>query len=314
MHLKEWTLLKWLKLKGLGSVFSQHQVWNDCKYENSNDGALVLWFINFLYKGGCYWIFSVVTPSLGCVTLRFVDRGSLWPAPKIYIRSTAQFETGKILVMLGTHHPKDSFSSATDMIFKLRKYTINSLTKLPSACWQTLLYTITENVVCTHKDGVSHFPGALPIWPFKLHSPHSTKYIGNCISYCLAFVWSWLKKLTKTKTDTVSVTFLHYLLFLRLFILGWISHIPLPALKNPQYDRWTCLTLFSIQLRPQQWTLHTDIIVILWEIYSNYCLQLSDLVGLTRTGNCVVPFNDWWALYQWRWHEWFQSNRLAVSL
>ena len=314
MHLKEWTLLKWLKLKGLGSVFSQHQVLNDCKYENSNDGALVLWFIIFLYKGGCYWIFSVVTPSLGCVTLRFVDRGSLWPAPKIYIRSTAQFETGKILVMLGTHHPKDSFSSATDMIFKLRKYTINSLTKLPSACWQTLLYTITENVVCTHKDGVSHFPGALPIWPFKLHSPHSTKYIGNCISYCLAFIWSWLKKTDKNKNwhcqchvSALSIIFTTF--YFGLDFPHSVTSTEEPSIRSLNLSYIVFNPITSTTMDATHWH-HCDFMRDLLKLLS----QLSDLVGLTRTGNCVVPFNDWWALYQWRWHEWFQSNRLAVSL
>ena len=42
MHLKEWTLLKWLKLKGLENKFFMYYVRNDCKCEDSNDGAFLL--------------------------------------------------------------------------------------------------------------------------------------------------------------------------------------------------------------------------------------------------------------------------------
>ena len=58
-----------------------YHVLNDCKCEDSNDGAFVVWFCCFLIQK---WLllnvqigyFSVVTPSLGCLTLKFFDRGS----------------------------------------------------------------------------------------------------------------------------------------------------------------------------------------------------------------------------------------------
>ena len=68
------------------------------KCEDSNDGAFVVWFVvvgivvliqKWLLPNIHIGYFSVVTPSLGCLTLRFFDKGSLWPSLKMYVVRSA---------------------------------------------------------------------------------------------------------------------------------------------------------------------------------------------------------------------------------
>ena len=145
---------------------------------------------------------------------------------------------------------------------------------------------------------MSHFPWALAIWPFKLHSPYSTKYIGHCISYCLAFTWSWLKNWQKPSKNknwqkTKSRFCIIYYFYDFLFWAGF------PTFRY-QHWRTTLSTIVELVLHCFQFSyVHNNGRYTLWFSYERFTqiTVSSDLVGLTRTGNCVVPFNDWWALY-----------------